>query len=140
MQKSFLTLFTVLLVGTATIFTSCKKDKEASTQEKLVGKWTLDAAYLNFHFLGVNQKDTLAGDGTDYIQINRDGTVSGSGDSQVGVGTWKLVDNKLIIKENGEQNPEIDYDIKKLTSSELQLYSKQVEGEDFVEITMFLKK
>jgi hypothetical protein len=141
MQKLFVRFLFITTIATFSLFTACKKDKDGGTpQEKLVGKWSLEAGYINYHHLGTTQKDTITNTSGNYLQFNADGTTTASEGSEVVTGTWKITDNKLVIIETGDDDSPVGYDIIKLTSNELHLYDKEVTGEDFVEVTMHLKK
>ena len=128
---SLLVVFT--LVGTTTI-TGCKKDKEASKQEQIVGNWNMDKIYFEMNIAGTSQKDTTEFEDGEYVNFKADGTMS----SNDGAGTWEIIGNKLKVTDP-DDGPQ-EFDIKKLDGSELQLYTKEVEGESFFESTMFLKR
>lgn len=137
MQKLFIRILFVSAIAVATMMTSCKKDGGGTTEEKIVGKWTAEAAYFNYFFDGVSQKDTAEVNTSNFLQFNADGTTSASDEGEIATGTWKIENNKLLITESGEQ---LSYDILKITKSELHLYEKEMSGEDYVEVTLHLKK
>jgi hypothetical protein len=140
MQKLFVRfLFVAAIAGSFTL-TSCKKENGKSNEEKLEGKWLLEAAYFDYHFAGISQKDTIDYSSGSYIQFNSDGTISSNEEGGIAAGTWQITDNRLTIAESGDTDSPIGYDIKKLTDNELHLYDKEMEGEDYVEITLHLKK
>ncbi len=135
MKKILVSLLVVFtLVGTTTI-TGCKKDKEASKQEQIVGNWNMDKAYSVMSFGGSSQKDTTEFEDGEYVNFKADGTLT----SNDGGGTWEISGSKLKITNPDEDGPQ-EFDIKKLDGTELQLYSKQTEGESFFESTLFLKR
>lgn len=134
MKKILVSLLVVFtLVGTTTI-TGCKKDKEASKQEQIVGNWNMDKAYSVTNFGGSLQKDTTEFEDDEYVNFKADGTLT----SNDGGGTWEIIGSKLKITDPTDDPQE--FDIKKLDGSELQLYTKITEGESFVESTLFLKR
>lgn len=141
MQKTFVGFLFVSTLAVFSMFTSCKKESnEGTTEEKIVGKWTLEAAYFDYHFLGVSQKDTATSASGSFLQFNSDGTASAFGDGLISVGTWKITDNRLVITENGDEDSPVGYNIVKITKNELQLHDKETDGEDYVEVTLHLKK
>jgi hypothetical protein len=141
MQKLLYRFLFVCTLAGLSVLTSCKKESAGgTTEEKLVGKWTMEAAYFDYYFLGVSQKDTAANTTGNYIQFNADGTSSASDDGQVTAGTWKFTDNRLIVTENGDEDSPVGYDIVKINAHELQLHNKEIDGEDYVEINVHMKK
>lgn len=135
MKKILVSLLVVFtLVGTVTI-TGCKKDKEASKQEQIVGNWNMDKAYSESNFGGSVVKDTTKFEDGQFVNFKADGTLT----SDDGAGTWEIIGSKLKIKNLDEDEPRL-FDIKKLDGSELQLYNKEIEGESFFEATLFLKR
>ena len=140
MQKLLFGFFLIGSLAVMSTFTSCKKESSGgSNEEKIVGKWTVDAAYFHYHLFGTSEKDTITESSDSYLQFNADGTTTGYSEGQASVGTWKINSNKLIVVENGDDDS-LAYDIKKLTANELHLYNKETEGENFIEVTLHLKK
>jgi hypothetical protein len=139
MRKTIVRFLLVSFIGTATILTACKKENGKSTEEKIVGKWTPEAIYYDYSFGGTSQKDTTFSVEGDYIQFNSDGTVSTSSEGEEGSGTWSIQDNKLLLKEASEVIAPA-YDIQKLTDNELNLHLKQVDGDNYMEMTLHLTK
>lgn len=134
MKKVLVSLLVVFtLVGTTTI-TGCKKDKEASKQEQIVGTWNMDKIYFETNIAGTSQKDTTEFTDGEFVQFKADGTLT----SDDGSGTWEVIGTKLKITDP-DDGPQ-EFDIKKLDGSELQLYTKETEGESYFESTMFLKR
>lgn len=137
MQKLYFRTLLSLFVLFVAIFSSCKKDS-ASSSDKLTGKWTV--LYVNTHVVSNGQSatviDTLK---NTYIQFNSDNSLVASQNNQTSAGTWKLSGNTLIMVD-ASQSTSDTVNINKLTSTELQLYSKQTDGNNFSEQTTFLHK
>lgn len=134
MKKILVSLLVVFtLVGSTTI-TGCKKDKEASKQEQIVGNWNMDKIYFEMSLLGETSKDTTVFEDGEYVNFKADGTLT----SNDGNGTWEVTGNKLKVVDP-EDGPQ-EFEIKKLDGTQLQLYVKEVEGDNYFESTMFLKR
>lgn len=134
MKKILVSLLVVFtLVGTTTI-TGCKKDKEASKQEQIVGNWNMDKVYFEMSIMGETQKDTTVFEDGEFVNFKADGSFTAND----GSGTWEIIGNKIKITdvEDGAQ----ELEIKKLDGTQLQLYTKETEGDNYFESTMFLKR
>ena len=139
MQKTIVRFLFVSFIATAAIFTSCKKENGKSNEERIVGKWTPEAAYFDYNVGGVSQKDTAVASEGDYIQFNSDKTVVSVSEGEQSTGTWSIQDNKLTISETGEVVAPI-YDIQKLTDNEMSLHLKQTDDSGYLEMTLHLTK
>jgi hypothetical protein len=139
MQKTLVRFVSIGFVATAMIFTACKKESGKSNEEKIVGKWTQDAAYYDYNIGGISQKDTVVASEGDYIQFNSDKTVVAISEGEQSSGTWNILDNKLTITD-----PDVPfapaYDIQKLTDNEMSLHLKQQDDDGYVEMTVHLTK
>lgn len=132
----FLLTFSILVLA----FTSCKKDDdEGSTKDRLIGKWTIIKIDYNDFVGGTPDPYTETADPGSYLQLNADGSLEAVTDDTY-TGTWVVNDNKVTINENGNPDGPTTFDIKKLTGSELQLYSKEIDGADYYETTIFMTK
>jgi hypothetical protein len=120
MQKTFVRFLSIGFVASAMIFTACKKESGKSNEEKIVGKWTPEAVYLNFYSNGTSLKDTSYAPDDAYMQFNSDKTIVSFGEGESISGTWSINDNKLTVDVEAADI----YDIKKLTDHELDLYLK----------------
>lgn len=138
MQQKLKCLFLVFSLISLS-FISCKKDNEEAPSKMLVGKWTIEKIEYRDVIDGVPDTYTEQEPGS-YLEFKADGTLVAITDDEF-TGTWNADDKKVTLVE--ELNPDdgpITFDIKKLTANELQLYTKEVDGNDYYETTIFLKK
>lgn len=134
MQKVVLSFLVILALAGVT--TSCKKDKAASSQEKILGTWNMDKAYTEISISGQSQKDTTVFENGEYLEFKSNGTVIAHSDTE-DTSTWEITGTKLkVVDEDGPQ----EFDIQQLTDKELTLYSKESEGSDFFQTTLHLKR
>ena len=133
MKKVLITVAVIAIVSLS--FTSCKKEKARTTSEKIVGVWHLNNYIYNEHYDGADHLENNSGGPNDTYEFKANGTVNsnvgGSSDSS----SYSIVgDNKLLITEDE------NYDIKKLDDHNLVLYFKEMDGDEFVEITITLTR
>jgi hypothetical protein len=136
------TLFTLLIVVlTATIFTGCKKDEKDSIS--IVGNWKLEnsvVSRINKGQVTSSESDLRVGG----VVFNGNGTFSGS----FGEGPYKVVDGTGLSTTDFQGSKLImdfgdfkDFDIIRLTASELILYSLLMDdAENAVSIKMEFKR
>jgi len=113
---------------------SCKKDHEKTTQEKILGKWSIVSIVDNDFYSGSSHITTYTGTTTDFIDFRNDGKASVSFAGYTNSSDYGLIGDTKIWIEND------NYEIKTLTDNQLTLYSKDTYGSDFYESTMSLKK
>ena len=110
-------LFTIAILSLSLAFTSCKKDKE-STTEKLQHNWTVQSTIENTHDASGDDIITTPGVSGDFINFNTNGTVTshfeGSDDSA----------NYSVLNDNEISIEGYTYTIKTLTNNTLVLYIK----------------
>lgn len=136
MKKTLVSLLVIFTLAGTTTFVSCKKDKEASNQEQIVGTWTMDKILFEMNVGGVSQKDTTEFEAGESVEFKANGTVTSSdGDA---TSTWEITGTKLKVVDP-EDGPQ-EFEIKRLNGTELQLYSKETDGDDFMESTLYLKR
>lgn len=119
----------------AFVFGACKKkDVKLTTAEKVQATWHLQSDIYHEFVNGVDFSDTaMAINAT--IEFRNDGKAYSVSESGKDTTTYTLSgDTKLIIA--GDQS----YDIKELTSNSFVLYSKEIDGTDYYEETITLKK
>ena len=119
MKKFYSTIAMLAMMVAALSFTACGSDDDeidngGDSNASIVGTWEL----VSFDVVkGANYMDSDMSTG-DRITFKSDGTYySTDGDR----GTWKLKGNTLTISDN-ENYFSIDYQVKKLSSTELRLY------------------
>ncbi|MBB5439409.1 hypothetical protein HDC92_003102 [Pedobacter sp. AK017] len=138
-MRSALTILIALI--TISTISSCKKDEKANSL--IVGKWFFEKIdYVEFED-GQKTTSTETGGPGDFFQFDADGKFSGSTwSNKIEVSTWELINNKMLkVKPNSEIDwPEAGMEIKTLTSSSLVLYEKTIEGNNYYETTVYLKK
>ncbi|PUV22855.1 lipocalin family protein [Sphingobacterium athyrii] len=135
------------------LFTGCSKDNDfidendaKKTAESIVGKWNLEKL-VNQEIPGTT--DTYTGKNGEWAEFKKDGTGSqrwdeGDGSFDLEPFTWKVRADKLIFKENGDDDEEA-FTIIKLTTQELVFKGegtyKNGDGKDIKWIeTYYLKK
>lgn len=138
MQKFLFSLFVIASLAGTTSLSSCKKDKEASSQDKIVGRWDMDRAFFEISFGGESAKDTTVFENGEYIEFKSDGTMIAHSDDESNTSSWTIDGSKLklVDPEDGTE----EYDIQKLTDNELVLHAKESNGSDFYETTLHLKR
>ena len=126
----------VILAFFSISFIACKKEKTKTTAEKIVGTWQVSNVVYNDHTNGadhiISSNDFTA---SDTYEFRADGTVvaniQGSSDSS----TYTIsTDNKLTVTDDAT------YDIKTLDDHALVIYSKEVTGSDYTEVTVTFKR
>lgn len=141
-MKTLKTTLAALLITAAILpFVSCKKESTITptaktNQEKLLGKWNLMYEVYNNYYGGSSHITTFYFPLGDYMEFNSNGKVNSS---QVG-GTF--TGDYGFITESKIWYGFINniYDLKLLTDTDLQLYKKDVNGADYYESTLHLKR
>lgn len=135
-------LLALLMIGA--LFTSCSKDKEATTKDKLVGKWNgVTFTYKYTSPDGEITTDTSELESGNSVTFNSNGTfksisVDGTDAEEVN-GSWALTDDgKLIITIPNDEGG--TYTINTLTSNQLVLYLKDTSEGDVYEVWLNFKK
>lgn len=140
MKNKSTRLFYALAVLVISSFASCKKESEASTQEKLAGKWTMESAIGTYTYQGQTEHDTTYFTSSDFVQFNADGTVIVSDADSTYSGKWKLSDKTLTFTDTQYMDYPNGFTITEITNTKLQLYYKQQEGTTSLEQKITLKK
>jgi hypothetical protein len=138
MKKYFALCCLLLVVG----FISCKKS-DKTDENTLTGKWMLDRYTSKETFANDtrNSDDTYAPG--EYLQFDGKGKCTAYVDDELSTTTYELLDNgkTLLIHDNGLLDlPDAGFTIQKLTSSELELYSVEIDNTTKYEITIFLTR
>jgi hypothetical protein len=133
MKKIIHSLFIITLI--AFLFSACKKkDVKITTAEKVQGTWQLQSDIYHEFVGGVDHSDTTAGiNGT--IEFRNDGKVYSNNQGEKDTTVYTLSGDTHIIIDKDQT-----YDIKELTSNSFVLYTKEVQGADYTEETISLKK
>ncbi|MBC8034226.1 MAG: lipocalin family protein [Chitinophagaceae bacterium] len=140
MKKSTWSLFLALSLMSL-VFTSCKKDDEVSTKDRLTGKWNLIKMEGSDFSNGTSTPYNEQFEPGSYLQFNSNNSVIVNADGSVEAGIWSVNDNKLTLTDSSDIDDAQTFDIKKLTGNELQIYIKETfSGGDYYEETLFLTK
>ena len=133
MKKIIRSFLIITLI--AFLFSACKKkEAQLTTAEKVQGTWQLQTDIYHEFVSGVDQSDTTLGVNAT-IEFRNDGKVYSNNQGMKDTSTYTLSgDTKIIV--DGDQN----FDIKALTSNSFVLYTKVVQGADYTEETISLKK
>jgi hypothetical protein len=111
------------LLALSVIAYSCKKDKDKSAQDRLIGKWTATMDKWNTYYNGSNHYDSSTYSSGEYnLEFKSNGTVVaidayGRNDTT----TFKLVDGDKKIVFDGTDTVTLTI----LTDKDLQLYGKE---------------
>ncbi|MEI9913209.1 MAG: lipocalin family protein [Bacteroidota bacterium] len=126
-MKKLLYPFAIISLFAAFLtLTSCEREElEPTTENKLVGKWTFEAAIANSTTYGVNRSDTNWFSADDYFDFKADGTVSIMALGVSYDGTWKITGEKLFFTNTGYVDYTSGFELPILTQSDLQLYHTQ---------------
>ena len=110
-----------LMIACTALFTACKKDKEKTTAEKVLGRWKVTNTVENEFYNNTAHITTQAGIASDYVDFREDGKVySKDGNDPEYVSAYTITgDDKITF--DGET-----YDIKTLTDNQFVLYNKYV--------------
>jgi hypothetical protein len=131
MKKVF--LFTMATILLASVFTSCKKDKQ-TTAQKLQHNWTFINEIDNSHDASGDNIDTIAGVTGDFFNFSSNGTVSSQFDGSTDTVPYTLMSDTQV-SVIGEV-----FTIKTLTDTQLILYAKDGSATEYDETTINLKR
>jgi hypothetical protein len=129
-STALITFLSVLML------TACKKDKQKTTQEKIVGTWKIESVITKDMYQGTLTTDVYTGIAADYIEFKNDGTAHTSVDGYTDNPAWGIVSDAQIWMDT----PSDKYDIKALADNQFILYNKDSYGTDYTEVTINLKK
>lgn len=119
-------------------FTGCKKDK--NEPDNIVGKWQIVRSETKETANGQTTTDAGNAPEGSFLEFKADGSFIGKTEDIVS-GRWILNNGRLHLDGGGMmESSDSGYEIKKLTKSELVLYSKDVDGSYSFEETVYLKK
>ena len=108
------------MITCAALFTACKKDKEKTTSEKVLGKWSVTNTVDNSFYNNTAHVTTRAGLAADYADFRSDGKLYSKDGIYLDTVAYSItVDNKIIL--DGET-----FDIRTLTDNQFVLYNKYV--------------
>ncbi|MEP7257746.1 MAG: lipocalin family protein [Flavitalea sp.] len=140
MIKKVPSILMMITLGAAIFITSCSKKTELTTQQKVVGKWNLDAAIGAYTVMGEVSRDTTLFSHGEYIQFNADGTLETQEDDDSTAGKWTITNEKLVVTETGSIDYPGGFTITELSGNKLELYYTQTQGETSLEQKIKLKK
>lgn len=142
MKKTFKLTFIILCTTICIALFSCKKESTPpastpkTTQEKLLGKWNWISEVVNNYHSGMPHISTYNFPAGDYMEFKSNGTVTQSNSGVAFTFGYGMIDQtKIWLVATSEI-----YEIKELTASDLQLYTKDVTGPDYVERTLNFKR
>lgn len=129
-KQNFMKNFTLLLFLMTTVaFTSCKKDDEDQQRKDIIGNWyvkkTVEKEIVNGKTIS-DDTDTDFGDDY-YFEFTADGKMIEHIDGDQYPGTYQLKENNHIAITFQGEEPD-DYEIRKLNSSEMVLYTEDEDG------------
>lgn len=129
-MKKVIFILMALVIG----FTSCKKDEEKLTQEKVLGKWGVESIIFASLVSGVFDTETQPGNPADYLDFRANGKVYAMTDGDKDTLAY------TIISENSIKIDDDTFVIKALTDNSFVLYAKVTEGANYFEQTLNLKR
>jgi hypothetical protein len=138
MKKS---VYLSMLALSAIVF-SCKKDKDKSAQELILGKWNYLGWTDNQHYSNEDHRDTAIYQvGYKTFEFLNNGVVVDKGTNYVDSMAYKFEGSKLLVSSNAARTKFDTFTVKTLTGSDLQLYTKKVYSNgDYYENTDNLKR
>ena len=136
-------LFFSLAAASAILFSACKKtDSQTTTTQKLQARWTFDQSISDDFQSGVHTRDTItAAMSPGYLDFRTDNKVYSQLVSISDTSNYQVLgDTKIVTWSTTDPSTKDTADIQTLTSSQLIIHSKQVDGADYSESTLYLKK
>jgi hypothetical protein len=154
MKKNLFKTLAILALGTAFIFTSCKKDDDDKNASDFIGTWTCDDMTADVSINGISFVDYMMDEfgyteaqaelflesmmaemdmegGT--LEIRSDGTYFSDMGGEDYEGTWRSTDNNnTLITDEGEED-EMTLDVISLSANQMVLEMNETETEDFDE-------
>lgn len=125
------------MVTCAALFTACKKDKEKTTAEKVLGKWTSINSVENDFYNNTPHVTTYPAAAGDYADFRNDGKVYSKDGVDLDTSSYSITtDNKIIIESE-------TLEIKTLTDNQFVLYNKDIDPitpTEYYEVTLNLSK
>jgi hypothetical protein len=129
--------FLIILLLPGMGFISCKKESTSTTtRDKLLGKWNSISEITNDYNNGVPHISTYNFSAGDYMEFNSNWRITQYQSGSSLTYDYGIIDESMIWMVIPGKN----YEIKVLSASDLQLYSKTVSGSDYSESTLILKK
>ena len=136
-MKSIKTTLAALLLTAALLpWVSCKKENTTTTQEKILGKWNWISEVTNDYYGGMSHITTYNFAAGDYFEFKSDGKVTEYESGTVITYDYGIIDKTriwLLFTSN-------IYNLKLITSTDLQLYKKDVSGAGYYESTLNFKR
>ncbi|RYY22126.1 MAG: hypothetical protein EOO04_16545 [Chitinophagaceae bacterium] len=135
--------FGLLIMMLVLASTACKKSDDNKSEDNLTGKWNLNRWVVKEVAANNTWNDSDTYDPGQYLQFDGSGKCVAFVDGELSNTTYELLDNgkTLWIKENNTLDlPAAGFTIQKLTSKELELYSKETDASSTYEITIYLNK
>ncbi|MBC7400649.1 MAG: hypothetical protein H7289_11955 [Mucilaginibacter sp.] len=129
MKKILLGLAITLTITLTYTLTGCRNlppiTPTLTTEQKLVGKWTVKNAIGDYTTQGNNHKDTTYFTAADYYDFRADGTITMFMEGVAYTGNWKVTNGKLKFT-NTNYMEYASFDLPILTTTNLQIYLKEV--------------
>jgi hypothetical protein len=130
----------VFMLALSALVFSCNKDDKKSTNELIIGKWSLESHYENQYYSNANHLDTIQYQtGVETLEFRSNGMVYAAGIDNNGpykdTGVYKVEGSNLILDT---------YDtlkISNISGSDLQLFTRyEYSADDWVELWANYKK
>jgi hypothetical protein len=115
-------------------FSSCKKDKDPTLQDRVSGKWLIENYEYNDHFNGTDHPYVMTGTAAEYMDFRKDGKMYyyfGGGHDTL---SYTMVSETKMILDG------VNCDIKTFTDKNFKFYYRQDSGADYEENTLTLKR
>jgi len=126
MKKLFCSIAVISLFSSFLTLTGCRKEEaQTSLQNKIVGKWTFDAAIADQTDYGVTLKDTTLFTADDYFDFNANGTLSIMAAGVSYKGNWKVTGDTLVFTNTNYVDFPGGFVVLTLTQSDLELSHTQ---------------
>jgi hypothetical protein len=125
MKKLFCPIAIISLFAAFLTLSCRREDVQPPLQNRIIGKWTMDAAIADHTDYGVIQNDTTRFTTNDYFDFKADGTVSIMASSVSYDGNWIITGNTLVFTNTGYVDFPGGFSVLTLSSSELKLNHAQ---------------
>jgi hypothetical protein len=129
------------LVAISALVYSCKKDDDKSNAELILGKWNEVSAIDNDHYNNIDHKDTSTfAPGVSTIEFKNNGIFIEKGSNYADTAAYKVEGSNVIVTYPQSTTSDTVV-IKSLSGSDMQLYFKEVYGNnEYYESTSNWKK
>lgn len=95
-MKKLLYFFAVT-IGFSILMTSCKKDDETTTTQKIQARWNFQKQINYENDMGVIYRDTITGSAGDYVEFKTDGKVYSSISGITATSNYEVLGNNKVV-------------------------------------------